>query len=288
MQAAILSAWDKTQERLALAACRPASADYRMLRTISPAEVLAALEGGRHADEWAGEWEDAKARLDDWMAQKPGAPAARGGVNPGDCRALYTLVRALRPVSVLEVGTHLGSSTVHIAAAMARNLAEGVAPERLVSVDIKDVNDAADAPWAVAGAVRSPRELAAAAGAADWTRFKVAPSVEFLADTEDTFDFVFLDGCHKASTVFQEIQGLQSRLRPGGFVLMHDYFADGRSLWPPKPPIEGPWLAVRRLQREAAPLEAISLSPLPWPTKEQSHNTSLAVLSRREASADAR
>src|SRR2546430_6217516 len=33
-------------------------------------------------------------------------------------RAIYYLVRHLRPRSVLEIGTHLGASTVHIAAAL--------------------------------------------------------------------------------------------------------------------------------------------------------------------------
>src|SRR5213592_4763710 len=38
-----------------------------------------------------------------------------GGVNPGDRRALFYLVTALRPQAVLEVGTHIGASTLCIA-----------------------------------------------------------------------------------------------------------------------------------------------------------------------------
>ena len=45
-----------------------------------------------------------------------------GGVNPGDRRALYYLVRALGLKRVLEIGTHVGASTIHIAAAMKANL----------------------------------------------------------------------------------------------------------------------------------------------------------------------
>ena len=45
-----------------------------------------------------------------------------GGVNPGDRRALYYLVRALGLKRVLEIGTNVGASTIHIAAAMKVNL----------------------------------------------------------------------------------------------------------------------------------------------------------------------
>src|SRR5882757_9710378 len=45
-----------------------------------------------------------------------------GGVNPGDRRALYYLVRALGLKRVLEIGTNVGASTLHIAAAMKVNL----------------------------------------------------------------------------------------------------------------------------------------------------------------------
>ncbi len=41
-----------------------------------------------------------------------------GGVNPGDRRALYYLVRTLGLKRVLEIGTNVGASTIHIAAAM--------------------------------------------------------------------------------------------------------------------------------------------------------------------------
>ena len=35
-----------------------------------------------------------------------------GGVNPGDRRAIYSLIHYLKPISVLEIGTHIGASTV--------------------------------------------------------------------------------------------------------------------------------------------------------------------------------
>src|SRR5689334_6139649 len=41
-----------------------------------------------------------------------------GGVNPGDRRALFYVVKALRPASILEIGSHVGASTVYVGAAM--------------------------------------------------------------------------------------------------------------------------------------------------------------------------
>ena len=39
------------------------------------------------------------------------------GVNPGDRRAIFYLVRHLRPKTILEIGTHVGASTIHMIAA---------------------------------------------------------------------------------------------------------------------------------------------------------------------------
>ena len=41
-----------------------------------------------------------------------------GGINPGDRRALYYLIMALKPKNILEIGTHIGASTLHIACAL--------------------------------------------------------------------------------------------------------------------------------------------------------------------------
>ena len=76
-----------------------------------------------------------------------------GGVNPGDRRALYYFVRALDLKHVLEIGTNVGASTIHIAAAMKVNLLADETPNdhSLVTVDIVDVNDAPDAFWRLGG-----------------------------------------------------------------------------------------------------------------------------------------
>lgn len=76
-------------------------------------------------------------------------PGGTGGVNPGDRRAVYYLVSKFKPSSVLEIGTHIGASTLHIAAALYKNQnLEGAKKQPcLVSVDITNVNDPVAKPW---------------------------------------------------------------------------------------------------------------------------------------------
>jgi predicted O-methyltransferase YrrM len=50
-----------------------------------------------------------------------GIPDFTGGVNPGDRKALFFLIRYFQPKNVLEIGTHIGASTVNIAAALNYN-----------------------------------------------------------------------------------------------------------------------------------------------------------------------
>jgi predicted O-methyltransferase YrrM len=196
-----------------------------------------------------------------------------GGVNPGDRRALYALIRHFRPLSVLEVGTHIGASTVHIAAALLRNGAG-----RLTTVDILDVNDSQTKLWLMARSTHSPAEMVARLGAAELVRFVTQPSLEFLAGWRETFDFIFLDGDHAAQTVYQEIPAALRVLNPGGVVLLHDYFPYLQALWPDGVLIAGPRLAVQRLQAEGARLRMLPLDRLPWPTKQGTTVTSLALM----------
>jgi hypothetical protein len=61
-----------------------------------------------------------------------------GSTNPGDRHVLYHLLRALKPRRLLEIGTHIGGSTLAIAAAMRRNILQDDVHCRLTTVDIKD------------------------------------------------------------------------------------------------------------------------------------------------------
>src|SRR5579864_6191809 len=87
---------------------------------------------------WAGSrssWEAVAVRIN-----TAGVGHAFGGVNPGDRHAISALAAYLKPRQVLEVGTHVGSSTLALAGTLAQT------GSSITSVDISDVN-APDGPW---------------------------------------------------------------------------------------------------------------------------------------------
>ncbi len=192
-----------------------------------------------------------------------------GGVNPGDRRAISAIVAHRLPETVLEIGTHVGSSTLTLAATLDH------IGSRIKTVDIADVNDARTRPWARYGAPHSPAEIVRGLAPVE---FFVDSSLSYLADTDERYDFIFLDGDHSAATVYQELPLALSRLRRGGVILMHDYFPQGRRLWDEGELILGPFLAVRRLLKEGWPINVLPLGELPWPTKLGRNVTSLALV----------
>jgi len=200
-------------------------------------------------------------------------------MNPGDRRALYYLVRHLRPGRVLEVGTLAGASTVHLAVGLADAWPNSAA-SGLLTVDIADVNDPERGAWRRLGLAQSPRQAMERLGLGGMVEFRVARSLDLLAQPGEPFDLVLLDGDHRLETVMAEIPASLGRLRPGGLLLLHDYFPQLRPLWPRGRVIDGPARAVRRLQRAGWPIKVRPLGELPWPTKEGSRRTSLALLGR--------
>ncbi len=203
-----------------------------------------------------------------------------GGVNPGDRRAIYYLLRALRPRLILEVGTHIGASTVHAAAALRANQSEDPGNSyRLTTVDVVDVNDPRSKPWIRHGSTFSPRDMITRVGAASDVAFVTASSLNYLSSCGDQrYDFVFLDGDHSATAVYQEVAMASRALNQGGVILLHDYFPRLRPLWSDGSVIQGPWLATQRLKTEGTRIEVLPLGQLPWETKLNSHATSLALL----------
>jgi len=209
-------------------------------------------------------------------------PERRGGLNVGDRRAIYYLISALKPSSVLEIGTHIGASTLHIASALFMNRVRDGNPPKLVSVDISDVNSQASKPWLLHGSSQSPMEMVRDMGYSKFVEFITDDSLSYFATCKSRFDLIFLDGDHAARTVYQEIPAALELLNRNGVIFLHDYFPDLKPLWPDVPVIPGPFLATDRLRREGANLIVLPLGKLPWRTKVQSHATSLALLLRTE------
>jgi predicted O-methyltransferase YrrM len=209
-------------------------------------------------------------------------PEDTGGVNPGDRRAIYCLIRHLAPNSILEVGTHIGVSTLHIALALKRLRA--INPRHsynLVSVDIRDVNDGVSTPWREYGSELSPLEMLQKMQCDDLVTFVVMDSLEFFPRCEQQFDLIFLDGSHSSAAVYEEVPAALKVLAPGGYILLHDYFPNLRPLWSNRAVVPGPYLATQRLEREGAPIRVLPLGGLPWVTKLRSKVTSLALLGKK-------
>lgn len=200
-----------------------------------------------------------------------------GGVNPGDRRALYTLINALQPQRVLEIGTHIGASTHYIARALARG-GDGM----LTTVDIADVNDSEHGAWKAAGLRQTPQASAAALGAAGRITFTTRPAVDYMRETDTRFDFIFLDGDHRAPAVYTELAAALRLLNPGGVIMLHDYYPGARPLFSDNNIIAGPYHALARAVTEQPSLTVLPLGALPWPTKLGSNMTSLALVARAQ------
>lgn len=196
------------------------------------------------------------------------------GVNPGDRRALYHLVRRLDPRRVLEVGTHIGASTLYIARALRANGHDG----RITTVDISDVNHPERGAWRAVGQRKTPREFTEELGVAERVTFVVADSVRWLAQATEQFDLIFLDGDHSSRAVYQEVSHSLRRLTPNGTILLHDYYPRGVALFPDGLRIRGPFRAMERVRREAPHVGVLPLGALPWETKQGSRMTSLALV----------
>ncbi len=196
-----------------------------------------------------------------------------GGVNPGDRRALYALVRALKPASMLEVGTHIGSSTVHIAQALKTN-----GGGHLTTVDIYDVNHADTGSWRKYKTPRSVKSMLDELGLDNRVTFNSQGAINFLKETDLNFDMIFLDGDHAAAAVYQEVSLALKHLSQDGVIILHDYFPNGRPLFAGDPAISGPYLGMRRLIEENPKIKVVPLGDLPWPTKKGVNTTSLAVV----------
>lgn len=246
---------------LAPDALRPAAA-------IDPAAIVADPSS-------AAAWPEPAAAIAALVNDTHGA----GGINPGDRRALFHLVRTLGARRILEIGTHIGSSILALATAL-QSLG-GTGDAGIVSVDIADVN-APDAAWRAAGMAACPRDNLARLGLAHLGEFHAMPADRYMGGTADRFDLVFLDGSHKAWAVYEDVALALRVLRPGGTILLHDYFADARPITPDGRMIGGPFWALQRIMAECPAITVLPFGRLPWPARQGTPFTSLALVARHQ------
>ena len=268
--ASFLRTLERRREQGALAAEPVQAARVDRLSAVSTEQLEEMLASSAPAGDWALTADAMNSiSLSTWA----------GGVNAGDRRALFWLTHALRPRRMLEVGTHIGASTVFLASSMAAVWRHEATPG-LTTVDIIDVNDVVTEPWKESGVDQSPAVLLAELKLGHLVHFVAQSSLEFLRKTDERFDLIFLDGDHSASTVYKEVPAALERLNPGGSILLHDYYPQGKPLWANGAVVYGPYLALERLKAEGMNAEVRPLSPLPWETKLGSKVSSLALLTR--------
>jgi len=114
---------------------------------------------------------------------------------------LYALIRLVQPELVVEIGTHRGCSTTHFATALDIN-----GKGEIVSLDLAEgVGDLIPAK------LREVVSLVAANGA-DW-----------LAEQPDeSIDIIYEDADHSTETSRDVALLAQKKLKPGGFLIVHD------------------------------------------------------------------
>ena len=208
--------------------------------------------------------------------EKFGIPDGTGGVNPGDRRAVFYLIASLKPKSILEIGTHIGASTVNIASALSKITTDE--QFEFVTVDIRDVNSAKKKPWLKYGTKHSPKKMLEILGLSSKVQFITDTSLGYTKKSNQKFDFIFLDGDHTAKTVYEEISIALRLLNPNGVILLHDFFPSCQPLWANNSIVPGPFMAVNRIIKEQKNIQVKSLGSLPWPTKLDSNITSLALI----------
>ncbi len=127
-------------------------------------------------------------------------------------RLLYSMVRAIRPTTVVEFGSGHGFSAIHIAAAL-RDNGHG----RLVSTELHP------------GKVKAARDNLVTARLADWAEILEGDAMETLAEIFDV-DMLYLDGW--AGFYLSVLKVVEQNLRPGALVHADDVGKFARSAAP--------------------------------------------------------
>jgi len=132
-----------------------------------------------------------------------------------DCDAIRDLLIAERPGTVIEIGLAYGSSALAIGEALI-----SVGGDRHVILDPFQDSGFRDAGWEV---IRS----AQLDGVAMLLRERSQIALPRLAAEGMSADAAFVDGSHLFHNVFVDLYYLQIIVRPGGLVVLDDYWWPG-------------------------------------------------------------
>ena len=200
-------------------------------------------------------------------------------VSEADGFALFALAKAIGATTALEIGTHLGYSTLYIAAALSAESATA----KLTTVDIVDVNDEALAHYKTFGASISARQRLRALGMADKVEFVVGQSEPFLKRSQDVYDLIFVDGNHSEVGAYFDIVSSLPRLSERGIIVLHDFNNPDDPTPGIAPGEYGVHWALHRLRSYIPDCHAIQLRTITLPGTTAPVPTSLAVITRAES-----
>lgn len=177
-------------------------------------------------------------------------PDFLGASDPQTIALLRTLIAVKRPTRVLEIGTHLGYTSIAIADALSAN---GHGHLNTVEPEERLVGRA----W----------ERAKSAGFEEWVTFlhgrSTDAAIATVMEVAAPFDLVFLDSAHDEETTRQELELLTREPRwldPEGMLVVHDAAASGPAGGGVRAALDE-WYAEARSE-----FQLLVLEPPVWPT----------------------
>jgi predicted O-methyltransferase YrrM len=141
------------------------------------------------AEDTLGGWNEEPLHLRKWTV---------GCVWEIEAQIIYALIRALKPVNVLEIGTYHGCSTSHICEALQRN-----GKGHLNTLDIYPLTEIPDEYRDVGTLVRMDL-------------------FDYEYPVDNPVDFVFEDSMHSQEMIHHVWRGFVERGAPGGVIITHD------------------------------------------------------------------
>lgn len=199
-------------------------------------------------------------------------PENSGGINIGDQKALYFLTMLYAPTRILELGTHIGCSTINFLMASKKN------PnfENLTTVDIIDVNDKKISNWKKYYSSFSPKEMSEKINMQNKIVFINDFTDSFLKKNKQKYNLIFIDAGHSFDKAYKDLYLSLNLLENKGVIIMHDiYQSEHFNL--KKNNLNGPYLALKKITKKFN-LEVNLLHSLPWKTKDGGNFTSLGII----------
>jgi hypothetical protein len=207
--------------------------------------------------------------------------ATSGGASIGDTYTLFSLIYHLSPRNVAEIGTHNGISTFFIAWALELTQKKKQLTPSLDTVDIVDVNHPVSGFWNKQKDGISPASRLRAANIQTPVNFYSCGSHNFFSTEDKIFDFIFIDGSHRATHVYQDTINALKNCSTDAIIVLHDYYVGGKHNFREKFPLPGVFLGVRALEKKMSDLSVMPLAELPVEVNDLKYQTSLVVLCKK-------